>query len=89
MAVRIRLSRTGAKKQPAYRLIVANSSSPRDGAFIETIGHYNPTQEPEILKVDEERALHWLRKGAQPSDTAKMLLTRAGVMEKFSVKPTA
>lgn len=83
MAVRIRLNRIGAKKQPRYRLVVADSRSPRDGRFIEVIGHYIPTSSPSILEVDTEKALSWLVKGAQPSDTAKSLLTRAGVMEKL------
>ncbi|MDI3280531.1 MAG: 30S ribosomal protein S16 [Bacillota bacterium] len=83
MAVRIRLRRMGAKKQPFYRLVVADSRSPRDGRFIETIGHYNPLSEPSELKVDAEKALEWLMKGAQPSDTARALLKRAGVWDQF------
>lgn len=89
MAVRIRLNRIGAKKQPRYRLVVADSRSPRDGRFIEVIGHYIPTSDPSILEVDEEKALSWLLKGAQPSDTAKSLLTRAGVMEKLEAAKKA
>lgn len=83
MAVRIRLRRMGAKKQPFYRLVVADSRSPRDGRFIETIGHYNPLSEPSELKVDAEKALGWLMKGAQPSETARALLKRAGVWDQF------
>lgn len=83
MTVRIRLKRMGAKKRPFYRLVVADSRSPRDGRFIDTIGHYNPIVEPSELKVDEAKALDWLAKGAQPSDTARALLARAGVLEKF------
>ncbi|MBE3574819.1 MAG: 30S ribosomal protein S16 [Firmicutes bacterium] len=83
MAVRIRLKRMGAKKRPFYRLVVADSRYPRDGRFIETIGHYNPLAEPAEVKVDQEKALEWLRKGAQPSDTARKLLSQAGVMQRW------
>lgn len=83
MAVRIRLKRMGAKKRPFYRLVVADSRAARDGAFIDTLGYYNPISEPVELQIDEEKALDWLKKGAQPSDTAKSLLQRTGVMEKF------
>ncbi len=84
MAVRIRLKRMGAKKRPFYRLVVADSRAARDGAFIDTIGYYNPIAEPVELQIDEEKALDWLKKGAQPSDTARSLLQRTGVMEKFT-----
>ncbi|MDI9442341.1 MAG: 30S ribosomal protein S16 [Firmicutes bacterium] len=84
MAVRIRLKRMGAKKRPFYRLVVADSRAARDGAFIDTLGYYNPVAEPVELQIDEEKALDWLRKGAQPSDTAKSLLQRTGVMDKFA-----
>lgn len=84
MAVRIRLKRMGAKKRPFYRLVVADSRAARDGAFIDTLGYYNPIAEPVELQIDEEKALDWLKKGAQPSDTAKSLLQRTGVMEKFA-----
>lgn len=83
MATKIRLRRLGAKKNPFYRLIVADSDSPRDGRFIEEIGYYDPTKQPEILKIDEEKVLQWLATGAQPSDTAKSLLRKAGIMAKF------
>jgi small subunit ribosomal protein S16 len=83
VAVRIRLRRIGKKKQPQYRLIVADSRAPRDGRFIETIGRYNPRVEPPLIRVDEARALHWLRSGAQPSDTARSLLGKAGVLRKL------
>jgi len=83
MAVRIRLKRMGAKKRPFYRLVVADSRAARDGRFIDQLGHYNPIAEPAQIVVDEERALEWLRKGAQPSDTARALLQKAGVWEKF------
>ena len=87
MAVRIRLRRIGKKKQPQYRLIVADSASPRDGRFIETIGRYNPRVDPPLISVDEERALSWLKQGAQPSDTAQSMLVKTGVWEKFSGEP--
>ncbi len=80
MAVRIRLTRTGAAKQPHYRLVVADSRSPRDGRFIEILGHYNPRTEPVELVVNVEKAAEWIRKGALPSDTARDLLVRAGVL---------
>ncbi len=83
MAVRIRLNRMGANKQPFYRLVVADSRSPRSGRFIEIIGYYNPTTNPATVKVDEARALHWLQNGAKPSDTAKALLKSSGVLEKY------
>lgn len=83
MAVRIRLKRMGAKKRPFYRLIVADSRAARDGRFIDQLGHYNPIAEPAHISVDEEKTLEWLRKGAQPSDTARDLLRKAGVWEKF------
>jgi small subunit ribosomal protein S16 len=83
MAVRIRLNRMGASKQPFYRLVVADSRSPRDGRFIEIIGYYNPTTDPATVKVDEERALHWLKNGAKPSETARALLKSSGVIEKY------
>jgi small subunit ribosomal protein S16 len=84
MAVKIRLKRMGAKKAPFYRLVVADARSPRDGRFIEEIGYYNPVQEPEILEVDEEKALKWLGNGAQPSETVKALLKRAGLWSKYT-----
>ncbi len=78
--VRIRLRRTGAKNNPAYRLVVAESSSPRDGRFIETLGHYLPTREPAVVEINEERAKHWLQHGAKPSETAASLLKAKGLM---------
>ncbi|HHV57778.1 MAG TPA: 30S ribosomal protein S16 [Firmicutes bacterium] len=86
MAVKIRLRRMGAKKAPFYRLVVADSRMPRDGRFVESIGYYNPTREPAVVKVDEEKALNWLARGAQPSDTALKLLKKAGVWEKFAAQ---
>lgn len=78
MAVRIRLKRMGAKNRPFYRLVVADSRSPRDGRFIEEIGYYDPTTEPATLSVKQDRALEWLRRGAQPSETARALLEKSG-----------
>jgi small subunit ribosomal protein S16 len=83
MAVKIRLKRMGAHKKPFYRLVVADSRSPRDGRFIEEIGYYNPVAQPEEVKIDEEKALKWLQNGAKPSDTVRNLLSKAGVMSKF------
>ncbi|MEA4900176.1 30S ribosomal protein S16 [Desulfitobacterium sp.] len=83
MATKIRLRRMGAKKNPFYRLVVADSNFPRDGRFIEEIGYYDPTKKPEVLKIDEEKVLQWLATGAQPSDTAKSLLRKAGILAKF------
>jgi len=80
--LKIRLRRTGAKKKPSYRLIAADARAPRDGAFVDIIGHYNPLTDPETVVINEEKALHWLSKGAQPTDTAARLLTKAGIMEK-------
>ncbi len=85
--LRIRLARVGKKKQPAYRIVVADSRSPREGAFIKIIGHYNPLTNPATVDVKEEEAVQWLQKGAQPSDTAAKLLTRLGVMEKAGLSP--
>ncbi|QKG84642.1 30S ribosomal protein S16 [Kroppenstedtia pulmonis] len=82
MAVKIRLKRMGAKKAPFYRLVVADSRSPRDGRFIEEIGTYNPLTEPAQVKINEEKALHWLANGAQPSDTVKNLFRKEGIMKK-------
>ncbi len=82
MATKIRLKRIGAKKDPAYRIVVADSRSPRDGRFVEEIGYYQPARRPEVLKIDEEKALLWLARGAQPSDTVKALLKKAGIWEK-------
>lgn len=81
MAVRMRLKRMGAKKAPFYRIVVADSRSPRDGRFIEQVGYYDPTKEPALIKIDEEIAKKWLSTGAQPSDTVKKLLKIAGVTE--------
>jgi len=81
--VKIRLRRTGAKKKPSYRLVIADARAPRDGAFIAIIGHYDPLTDPETVVIDEEKALHWLKQGAQPTVTATRLLSKVGIMEKF------
>ncbi len=81
--VKIRLRRVGSKNKPSYRLVVVDSRSPRDGAFINIIGHYNPLTDPETVVIDEEKALHWLRQGAQPTATAARLLSKVGITEKF------
>ena len=83
MAVKLRLKRMGTKKRPFYRVIAADSRSPRDGKFIETVGTYNPIVEPAEIKVNNEIALKWLNNGAQPTDTVRDLLKKAGVMQAF------
>lgn len=83
MAVKIRLKRMGAKKSPFYRIVVADSRSPRDGRFIETVGTYNPVTEPAQVEINEEQVLKWLKDGAKPSDTVRNLLSKQGIMEKF------
>lgn len=80
--VRIRLRRTGAKNNPTFRLVVADQNSPRDGAFIETIGYYLPTRQPAVVEIDEEKARKWLSQGAQPSETAASLLRQKGLLTK-------
>lgn len=84
MAVRIRLRRMGKTKRPFYRVVVADQRSPRDGRFIENIGRYHPLDDPSVIEIDQERALHWLRVGAQPSNTVKVLMTKTGIWEKFA-----
>lgn len=81
MAVRIRLRRMGAKKAPFYRIVVADSRSPRDGRCIEEIGIYNPLKDPAEVRVDNEKAREWISKGAKPSDTVRALLRKAGALE--------
>lgn len=83
MSVKIRLKRMGSKKRPFYRVVVADSRSPRDGRIIEQIGTYNPVSEPKEVKIDESLALKWLQQGAQPSDTVRTLLSTQGIMKKF------
>lgn len=81
--VKIRLKRMGANKKPFYRIVVADSRSPRDGRFIEEIGYYNPVSDPKVVKINEEKALKWLGIGAQPTETVRNLFKNNGVMEKF------
>lgn len=83
--LKIRLRRVGAKKKPSYRLVVADVRAPRDGAFIDIVGHYDPLTEPETIVVKEEKALHWLQQGAKPTSTTARLLDKAGVLEKFKL----
>ncbi|MDZ5711694.1 30S ribosomal protein S16 [Jeotgalibacillus haloalkalitolerans] len=83
MAVKIRLKRMGAKKSPFYRIVVADSRSPRDGRFIETVGTYNPVANPAVVDINEEAVLKWMGNGAKPSDTVRNLLSNEGIMEKF------
>lgn len=79
--LKIRLRRMGAKKQPFYRIVVADSRAPRDGAFVEELGYYNPVVEPAELKVDADRAKEWMKNGAQPTDTVRGLLKKAGAID--------
>ncbi len=81
MAVKIRLRRMGAKKAPFYRIVVADSRYPRDGRFIEEVGYYDPTKEPSVIKIGEEKAKTWLANGAQPTDTVKALLKIQGIVK--------
>lgn len=83
MAVKIRLKRMGSKRNPFYRIVVADSRSPRDGRQIEQIGTYNPVVNPIEVKIDEEKALDWMTKGAKPSDTVRNLFSKEGIMKKF------
>ena len=83
MSVKIRLKRMGAKKTPFYRIVVADSRSPRDGRQIETVGTYNPLTKPAEVLINEELALHWLQNGAKPSDTVRNLFSDKGIMEKY------
>ncbi|MCJ7575612.1 MAG: 30S ribosomal protein S16 [Dehalococcoidia bacterium] len=85
--VKIRLRRMGRRNRPFYRVVVADSRSPRDGKFIEVIGHYDPLTDPAAVTIDEEKALKWLRYGAEPTDTVRSLLSKLGIMDK--VKPTS
>lgn len=83
MAVKIRLSRAGAKKKPFYRVVIADSRMPRDGRFIETIGRYNPRIEPSLIEIDNEKAIKWLARGAQPTNSVEKLLKIAGARQEF------
>jgi small subunit ribosomal protein S16 len=83
MTVKIRLKRTGMKKAPSYRIVVADSRSPRDGRIIESIGWYNPRVEPSAVHINEEKALNWLKNGAQPTESVSILLKRIGILDRF------
>ncbi len=85
--LKIRLMRVGKRKQPSYRVVVADSRSPRDGRFIETLGHYQPRGEPSAISIDSDRALYWLQRGAQPSDPVKKLLRLTGAWSAFTGEP--
>jgi len=89
LPVKIRLRRMGSHNHPAYRVVVADSRSKRDGRFIESIGHYNPLPDPAVVEIDEERALHWLKNGAQPTETVRSLLAQKGILKKFQTKESA
>jgi small subunit ribosomal protein S16 len=82
--VKIKLRRVGATKQPSYRLVIADSRASRDGKFINIIGHYNPRAQPEELVINEQKALEWLKQGAQPTATVARLLSKAGILDKFN-----
>ncbi|WP_010623650.1 30S ribosomal protein S16 [Companilactobacillus versmoldensis] len=83
MSVKIRMKRMGSKLRPFYRIVVADSRSPRDGRFIEQVGYYNPISQPEELKLEDDKIMDWLQKGAQPSDTVRNLLKKDGLMQKY------
>lgn len=85
MAVKMRLIRTGKKKQPSYRVIVIDGRSPRDGRYLEQIGRYDPRQEPSLVEIDNEKAVDWLRKGAQPTDRVRKLLEISGAWSRYKV----
>lgn len=83
MAVKIRLMRMGAKKRPFYRVVVADSRSPRDGRFIENIGTYDSTKQPAVVDIDAQKAMEWMQKGAQPTDTVRSLFSEVGIMKQY------
>ncbi len=83
MAVKLRLVRMGKKKQPTYRMVAADSRSPRDGRFIEIVGTYEPRSEPSVVRINNERVLDWLRKGAQPTERVERILKESGVWDEF------
>jgi len=85
MAVKMRLIRTGKKKQPTYRVIVIDGRSPRDGRYLDQIGRYDPRQEPSLVEIDNEKAVDWLRKGAQPTDRVRKLLEVSGAWSRYKV----
>ena len=86
--MKIRLRRMGAKKQPTYRFVVADSRSPRDGKFIEILGHYNPRTEPKTVEVNAEKAQEWIKKGAQPTETVRRLFAEKGIMDRGPIPTT-
>jgi small subunit ribosomal protein S16 len=83
MAVKIRLMRMGAKHQPSYRVVVADSRTPRGGRYLEALGHYNPRREPSVIQIDEDKARAWLDRGARPSDSARVLLQKTGIWQRW------
>ncbi len=83
MSVKIRMRRMGSKRKPFYRIVVADSRMPRDGRFIEEVGYYNPLTNPDEVKLEEDKIFEWLEKGAQPSDTVRSLLSKAGLMTRY------
>ena len=89
MAVKIRLKRMGAKKRPFYRIVVADERAPRDGRIIETVGTYDSNVDPAVVKIDEEKALSWKMKGAQPTDTVRSMFSKEGLMTKLADKKAA
>ncbi|GBE14515.1 30S ribosomal protein S16 [bacterium BMS3Abin14] len=89
MSVSIRLRRMGKKKQPFYRVVVTDSRSPRDGRFIEIIGTYDPKKDPAEISLKEDKALHWLRNGAKPSDTVRSLMSKTGILKRFDEEKKA
>lgn len=89
MAVKIRLKRMGAKKRPFYRIVVADERAPRDGRIIETVGTYDSNVDPVVVKIDEEKALSWMMKGAQPTDTVRSMFSKEGLMTKLADKKAA
>jgi small subunit ribosomal protein S16 len=89
LPVRIRLKRMGSKGRPFYRVVVANSTSPRDGRFIEQIGYYDPMTDPSTVKIDADRALHWLKVGAQPTETVNDFLKKHGILERHEAAKSA
>jgi small subunit ribosomal protein S16 len=83
MSLKIRLKRMGAKKSPFYRFVVSEATAPRDGRFVEELGYYNPTKNPAVVQIEEEKALKWLQSGATPTDTVRSLFSKAGLIQKF------
>ena len=84
MAVKLRLKSMGAKQRPFYRIVAADSRSPRDGRFLEVVGTYNPIMNPAEIKIDEEKTMYWLNQGAQPTETVRNILSKEGIMKKYA-----